>query len=87
MNLSTDHYARCIRTLETSLVLLEKAEPESIEQEVFRPGQPLPGLADLREAFSESSLPILVDILDWARIPPNCWRERMESKDHGTQSI
>ena len=36
MNLNTEHYARCIRTLETSLTQLEKAEPESIEYEIFR---------------------------------------------------
>jgi len=36
MILNTDHYARCIQTLESSLVLLEKAEPETIEYEVFR---------------------------------------------------
>lgn len=31
--------------------------------------QPFSGIDELREAFSESNLPILVDILDWARIP------------------
>lgn len=36
MNLNTDHYARCIRTLETSLQQLEQADAESIEYEVFR---------------------------------------------------
>ncbi len=36
MNLNTDHLARRIRTLETSLALLDKAEPESIDYEVFR---------------------------------------------------
>jgi nucleotidyltransferase substrate binding protein (TIGR01987 family) len=36
MNLNTDHYARCIRTLEVSLIQLEKSEPESIEFEIFR---------------------------------------------------
>ncbi len=36
MNLNTDHYARCIRTLETSLIQLEQSEPESIEYEIFR---------------------------------------------------
>ncbi len=36
MNLNTDHYARCIRTLEASLAQLEKAEPEGIEFEIFR---------------------------------------------------
>lgn len=36
MNLNTDHLARCIRTLESSLALLDKAEPESIDYEVYR---------------------------------------------------
>lgn len=36
MNLNTDHYARCIRTLETSLQQLEQFEVESIEYEIFR---------------------------------------------------
>jgi hypothetical protein len=31
-----------------------------------------PGLLDtLREAFSDSNLPILVQAVDWARIPPS----------------
>jgi predicted nucleotidyltransferase len=30
-------------------------------------------LADLKEAFSESNLPFLVDLLDWARLPPAFW--------------
>lgn len=36
MNLNTDHYARCISTLETSLGLLKAADPESIDYEIFR---------------------------------------------------
>jgi len=36
LNLNTDHYARCIRTLETSLTLLKKSDPESIDFEIFR---------------------------------------------------
>ena len=36
MALNTDHYARCIRTLELSLLQLEKSDPESIEFEIFR---------------------------------------------------
>ncbi len=36
MTLNTDHLARCIHTLESSLVLYRQAEPESINQEVFR---------------------------------------------------
>ena len=29
--------------------------------------------AKLKEAFSESNLPFLVDLLDWARLPPAFW--------------
>jgi predicted nucleotidyltransferase len=32
-------------------------------------------LSDLKEAFSESNLPIRVDIVDWARIPASFHRE------------
>jgi uncharacterized protein len=39
------------------------------------PGKPQANLSDLREAFSESSLPILVDLLDWARIPESFRQE------------
>lgn len=31
--------------------------------------QPLPHLADVAEAFSESNLPLMVQIIDWARVP------------------
>lgn len=36
VNLNTEHYRRCIETLERSLALLEKSEPGTIEYEVFR---------------------------------------------------
>ena len=36
MLLNTDHLARCILTLETSLARLKNAEPNSIDFEVFR---------------------------------------------------
>jgi nucleotidyltransferase substrate binding protein (TIGR01987 family) len=36
MVLNTDHYARCISTLELTLVQLEKSAPESLEFEIFR---------------------------------------------------
>ena len=32
-------------------------------------------LSDLKEAFTESNLPIRVDIMDWARIPESFHRE------------
>ena len=37
--------------------------------------QPQPDLSILREAITESSIPILVEILDWARIPETFRRE------------
>ena len=36
MHLNTDHFARCITTLETSLTLLEGADVESIDYEIYR---------------------------------------------------
>lgn len=39
------------------------------------PTKPLAGVPALREAFSESNLPILIDLLDWARIPESFRRE------------
>jgi predicted nucleotidyltransferase len=38
-------------------------------------GQPQKKLSLLRDALSESNLPILVDVLDWARLPENFRRE------------
>ncbi|MFA7405606.1 MAG: nucleotidyltransferase substrate binding protein [Pelobacteraceae bacterium] len=36
MNLNTDHYSRCITTLETTLVRLNASDPEDIDYEIFR---------------------------------------------------
>lgn len=36
MYLNTDHFARCITTLESSLVLLKDSDPDSIQYEIFR---------------------------------------------------
>ena len=36
MTLNTDHLKRCIQTLRSSLTFYEKAEPKSIDQEIFR---------------------------------------------------
>lgn len=36
---------------------------------------PLPGIVDLKEAITESNLPILVDVMDWARLPEALHRE------------
>ncbi len=37
--------------------------------------QPQKNLSQLREAMRESNLPILVEVLDWARIPESFRRE------------
>lgn len=36
MYLNTDHFARCIKTLESSLTLLDRSQPETIDYEIFR---------------------------------------------------
>jgi len=41
---------------------------------------PLVGLTDLRQAFTESNLPILIDLLDWARIP-DAFRRQIEQSE------
>ena len=41
------------------------------------PRIPAHNLGEVRDAFSESNLPILVDILEWARIPDS-FREEIE---------
>ncbi|HEX3556487.1 MAG TPA: nucleotidyltransferase domain-containing protein [Thermoanaerobaculia bacterium] len=38
-------------------------------------GRPQRDLWELREAFSESEIPILVEVFDWARIPEEFRRE------------
>lgn len=38
-----------------------------------------PGLAALKTAFSDSDLPFLVDVIDWARIPES-FRNEIERK-------
>ena len=42
-----------------------------------KPMIPVHNLGEVRDAFSESNLPILVDILDWARMPDS-FREEIE---------
>ncbi|OGU06822.1 MAG: hypothetical protein A2075_07060 [Geobacteraceae bacterium GWC2_58_44] len=39
------------------------------------PSRPQANFSELREALSESNLPILVDLQDWARIPEGFRRE------------
>lgn len=43
--------------------------------------RPQPDLAALQAAFSESNLPILVDVNDWARVPEG-FRREMEACHH-----
>lgn len=43
----------------------------------LNPLLPVRNLGEVRNAFSESRLPILVDILDWAQIPDS-FREEIE---------
>jgi predicted nucleotidyltransferase len=38
-----------------------------------------PNLPELKQAISESSLPILVDVMDWARVPDE-FRQEIEKK-------
>ncbi len=37
--------------------------------------RPFSGVMELREAFSQSNLPITVDVLDWARVPESFRQE------------
>lgn len=50
---------RAHATSDLDLVLLNPADPSQVQMALGR----------LRQALSESDLPILVDVLDWARIP------------------
>ena len=53
-------------------------EGSDIDLVIRHPGrldQPDQGLSRLREALRESNLPMLVDVLDWARIPESFRRE------------
>lgn len=46
------------------------------------PSRPCKKLHELKNAFAESNLPILVDVLDWARIPSD-FRKEID-KEHVT---
>lgn len=46
-----------------------------VARQPLTPEQPLPGLAVLRAALSESRLPMLVDVHDWAELPAEFRRE------------
>ena len=47
------------------LVVINLHNPAKVQENLF----------DLREAFCESNLPILVDVMDWARIPVSFQKE------------
>ncbi len=53
---------------ETSDLDLVIRNPEQLDT-------PIKNLHELRDALSESNLPILVEVLDWARIPEDFQRE------------
>ena len=47
---------------------LVQRNPQNLQEETS-------ALSELKEVFSESNLPIRVDIMDWARIPESFHRE------------
>lgn len=53
---------------EASNLDLVLRNPQNLLEEIF-------SLSDLKQAFTESNLPIHVDIMDWARIPASFHRE------------
>lgn len=55
--------------IETSDLDLVARHPKELNQ--YQPG----AFWDLKEAFSDSNLPFLVDILDWATIPKSFQQE------------
>lgn len=55
----------------------EGSDLDLVARNLHNPMLPVRNLAEIRDAFSESRLPILVDILDWAQIPDS-FREEIE---------
>lgn len=55
----------------------EGSDLDLVVRNPHKPMIPVHNLGEVRDAFSESNLPILVDILDWARIPDS-FREEIE---------
>lgn len=55
----------------------EGSDLDLVARNPQNPKLPVRNLGEVRDAFSESNLPILVDILDWALIPDS-FREEME---------
>lgn len=61
----------CHDTSDLDLVVINPAEPERHQG---------PGFWELKEALSESNLPFLVDLSDWARMPES-FRENIRRAD------
>lgn len=40
--------------------------------------KPAAGLARLKQVFTDSNLPFLIDVMDWANLPPDYQREIMK---------
>jgi uncharacterized protein len=55
----------------------EGSDLDLVVRNPHKPLMPAHNLGEVRDAFTESNLPILVDILDWARIPDS-FREEIE---------
>ena len=55
----------------------EGSDLDLVARNRLNPLLPVHNLAEVRNAFSESRLPILVDILDWAQIPDSFREEIM----------
>ena len=53
----------------------EGSDLDLVTRNPLNPLLPVRNLGTVRDAFSESNLPILVDILDWARIPDSFRKE------------
>jgi predicted nucleotidyltransferase len=47
----------------------EGSDLDLVTRNLSNPLLPVRNLGEIRDRFSESNLPILVDILDWAQIP------------------
>jgi predicted nucleotidyltransferase len=61
-----------------SRVKNEASEGSDLDLVVMNPKDPMipfESLCELRTAFSESNLPIYVDVMDWARIPDSFRKE------------
>lgn len=55
----------------------EGSDLDLVARNRLNPMLPVRNLGEVRDAFTESNLPILIDILDWAQIPDS-FREEIE---------